>query len=562
MSKSKEYQARIEQQHADASAIRLVCVNSQTQLGSAADLETRMTAIAAAATASPMFESLGEHAGGVACAWASAIQEYAETYGAMPSDALLSSAAQSLRNITMFESVGAETPMLESVQKSLTTSQGVEIRARQAGLILPVLLAAATSDAVTHIPGAANETEIFRIRRHAGSTFGDYEKGDELGIFAHGQYSQMNQTYPFAAGQVPDGEKTSFVYNSATDGAAIKVPFKRHSVKILVNRRRGAVELEEEGRMFGVVKINNSEINLSADIDYPNGKVTLTTSAPLPAGVKLYLVYDVDIEQAPELIPTITHKITSVKLRPHEAVIAAEHTIQAFWTMQREYGLDLRSMQMSHMRNYLAYEKDLKNLKEMIKAHQARETFDLTVPGAQYFKEHYEMLGKKLTMISNDLMERTKVSGLVGMFAGKSATAVFKSLGAPHFILADNYRQVPRIHYVGTLFGTKVFEVPTEIEVIKGDPETKLGEWDCMCYARGENHTEAGIVTGDAIPATMYSHGTQSNMRDRNTLWELSYCDVHPDAGEEYFTMLTLIPAAESKAVEAQAKQAEEQASE
>lgn len=544
MSNKEKFQKRLGLIAEDSSHIRNVCVNSQfDDNGLIADHGARLASIEAAAAESPMFEGLGEHAGGVATAWGTAIHQYVENYGHMPSDEMLASAASSLRNITSeLTAPGSNNKLLESVKASISTTEGQEFRARQAGLILPVLLMAATSDAATFIPAGANETEIFRIRRVAGSTFGDYERGDEIGEFSHGQYTQMDQLYAFPDDQQPDGTKKSFTYDSAKAGPAIKVPFYKGSIKVMVDRRECVTEAQQEGKLFGTAKRDGKEYTFNGTVDFRNGVVTLTTDSPMPAGTRLHLAYDVDIEAQPELIPTINHTISSVTLRPHQSVIAAEHTIQAYWMLNREFALDLKSMQMSQMRNLLAYDKDIKNLRKMTFAAAHRDTFDLTIPDGLAFREHWEMLGRTLSEISSRFLIDTKVSGLVGLYCGTKASAVIKSLGQPNFVPVANYRQVPRVHYIGTLFGLyKVFEVPVEIEAVKGDPSTKLGMWDCLCYARGESHTDAGIVNGDAVSATMYNHTTSKELKDRNTLWELAYCDIHPDNGASFFSILTLL---------------------
>lgn len=536
------YYKRLSDNAQSRKAVYAVCVDSQNP-DAEGGVAANLAAIADAAQMSPLFESLGAHAGGVACAWASAIEEYCNTYGAMPSDVVFGSAVKSLQNITMFDGASGNA-FLDSVQASVATTDGIEFRAKQAGMILPVMLGQATMDAVTWIPGAANEVEIFELRRIAGATFGDYVAGDELGPNSFGQYASMEQVYPFAAGEQPDGTKKTFNYDSSVHGFAVKVPFKRGTVKIMANRKVVATE-QSGGQLFGVAVINGTTYNINGTVTPATGVVAVTTTTALPVGVTLLVNYDVDIEKAPELIPTITHDMTSWKIKPHENVLAAEHTIQAYWMMQREHGIDLDSFQMTQARNYLAYDQDLRNLRKMILAAETRSSFDLEVPAGQYFKEHYELINKALLEISQQLLESTKVGGLVGLFAGTSASAVFKAMGAPLMEMAPNYKQVNRIHYVGKLFGQwAVYEVPNAITVIKGDPTTTLGAWDCLCYARGESHVEAGIVVGPAVPATMYSHATSKGLVDRKTLWELSYCDIHPHDGGRYYHIFTLNPAA------------------
>lgn len=556
MSANKQkHAARVAAITQSAESVRNVCVDAMWNDGAFIhDDSARMNAVATAAQAHPMFESLGDHAGGVAVAWGTAIKEFFDCYGSLPSDEILASAAQSLKNITVglvgASSAGGNVPMLESIGTSLATSEGVEIRARQAGLILPVMLMAATSDAVTYIPAEANETEIFEIRRVAGNTFGDYTAGDELGLFSNGQYASMNQIYPFLADQQPDGTRKAYQYDSSTAGFAKKVPFKKGTVKLMANRKIVATEVRDQaGKLYGTVIVGGVEIVINGTINYTNGVLDATTATALPAGMKLMLEFDIDIEKQADLIPTINHDMQSWTLRPHESAIAAEHTVQSYWMMNREFSIDIRSMQMNHLRNYLAYEKDLRNLRKMLIAATEVGTFPLTVPAGLRAAEHYETLNQTLQIISQEMLVRTKVSGLTGLFMGASACSIVKSLDSTFFEMAPNYKQVPRIHYVGKLFGQfKIFEVPTEIEAIKGVAETKLGTWDCLCYARGEQHTQAGIVAGDAVPATLFAHETTKSLVDRNTLWELAYCDIHPNDGGRYFTKLTFVPPQEGQA--------------
>ncbi|MGL5302771.1 MAG: hypothetical protein ACRC9M_04105, partial [Aeromonas sp.] len=149
-----KFKQRLANIQSAAHQVYKVCVDSQfngTEL--IAERGSRLSAIEEAAAASPLFEGLGVHAGGVATAWGTALHAYAEQYGRMPCDDVLASAASALRNITSDLAVpGGNNKLLESVKESIETTQGLEFRARQAGLILPVMLACATADAVTYIP--------------------------------------------------------------------------------------------------------------------------------------------------------------------------------------------------------------------------------------------------------------------------------------------------------------------------------------------------------------------------------------------------------------------------
>ncbi|MFH4689309.1 hypothetical protein WMQ49_20325, partial [Vibrio diabolicus] len=360
--KRSNFNKRIEAIHLGAQAMRNLCIESQfdSQTGMfLTDDNSRGAAILSAIANEPMFESVSqETAVGIVSGMQSAVREYEKTYGHLPSDELMASAHATMRNMMTLEgakrdgSTGAM--MLESINQSLSTSEGVEIRAKMVGLVLPVLLETATLDAVTMIPAGANEVEIFKVYRRTGSNFGDFAAGTEIDQATVGQYSSMRQRYKFVAEQQPDGTKTTHVFDSKTDlqHTKFEIPFTKTSVSLFINHKRVARDLDSNGSQIMTGTHNGMVIN--CQIDHAKGKVTVTPTSALPAGTILHIEFEVDIERRPDLIPTIDHDMDSRTLRPRQNAIAADATIQAMFTMQREFGQDLKSLQMSHMRNTLA----------------------------------------------------------------------------------------------------------------------------------------------------------------------------------------------------------------
>jgi hypothetical protein len=97
-------------------AVAQVCIHPQLADGQMiADSGLRLSAIAEAASQSPMFDTLGDLAPMVATAWASSINCYFDSYGTMPSKAMLASAAQALANITVDLEGAKGVKMLDSV---------------------------------------------------------------------------------------------------------------------------------------------------------------------------------------------------------------------------------------------------------------------------------------------------------------------------------------------------------------------------------------------------------------------------------------------------------------
>ncbi len=540
--KRQAFNARVADISESSHRMKLLAVESQFDAQTGAfltDDAARYGALQAAVSQEPMFESVSEeHAISIVTAMQSAVREHEKTYGELPRDEVFASAYSTMKNMMMLEGRSSEGSvgemMLESIGESLSTSEGVEIRARMVGLVMPVLLNTATLDAVTLIPAGANEAEIFKIYRRAGTSFADFKKGDIINASTVGQYSSMKQRYAFVEAQQPDAAMASHVFKTETDLAntAIEIPFKKGSVSVWMNRKRICRDLgSNNGIMTGVfTDAEGVSYTVNATVDYTAGIVTVTPTAVLPAGVELHAEFEVDIESKPELIPTIDHDMDSVLLRPSQNAIAADATIQAMFTMQREFGADLKSMQMGHMRNVLSAEKSVRHLRDMDFVCTREETFNLYVPEGEDWKLHREKLREVLLGISRKILAATEVVGLTGLYAGTNASNMLKALGAPHFISPANYVQTNDIHYAGKLFNLwKVFEAPVVI-----------GADEILCYGRGASHSEAGYVAGDAIAATMYNHPIGATLRARNTLYELAYGEVHPYGGENFFYRLKL----------------------
>lgn len=535
MSEQKRFNDQMSEQAHRAAAMKAICIDSQFDANGVyiTDDEKRLDAIDEAAHSHAMFESLDDSQRRTIISAAQAsVKEYEQTYGCLPRDEVFASAHKTFENMVSGsgKAGGDAAMMLESIGQSMTTSEGVEIRAKMLGLILPTALATQTLDAVTLMPANYDEMELFQIYRTAGTSFGDFARGTIIDDATVGQYSQMRQRYPLPSGQQPDGSKTTYVFTSSTDltnTSGTQIPMRKNSVVVYLDHKVVARELDSQpGKLFGSINGNS----LTGTIDAAKGVITINTTNALADGKILHVQFEVDIEAKPELIPVIEHQMDSRKLRPSQNAIAADATIQSMFAMQREFGIDYKSMQMSHLRNYLAAEKTNRHLIDMKFACVREKEFNIYVPNGEDWKLHRELLREVLLGISQEMLASNKVSGIVGMYAGKYASTVLKSLGQPHFVPAPNYRQLNRVHYAGVLFGMwKVFEAPIILE----DDEVLL-------YGRGEGYAQSGYVAGDAIAATMYTHPIGANLRSRNTLWELSYGEVHPFDGENYFYRLRI----------------------
>ncbi len=536
-----------------AASVKSVCVNGAIEGGTLIkSIKDRAESMVAAAKDDPnmvlMVEGLGEeYAGQALTAWQSSIQDYCQVHDELPSDEVLASGLSVALKSLPEETKKKSTIMVESVESSFATSEGSPVRARSIGLVMPVLLTANTSDMVTHIPAEHNEVEIFQVQRIASTTFGDYKAGDVIEEGATGQYSNMEQFHSFADDQQPveDGSKTNFVFDTALHTVGgIKLPIKRNSVTVYYNSVPVA-KLVSGSNTSNLTSIG--ELGFGGSVNFNDGKVTVNNANNIKSG-KLSVSFEVDIEKNYDLVPMINAEAHSEKISPSFSVIGSEYTHQAFWALGRDLGIDLGSHLMTMQRNLLAYNKDLANLTMAIHASAAHplKTFDIRISEGHTFREHYQRLEETLNAASTAMLKDNKKSGIVGLYVGTDSINVLKAMGAPHFELVANYREVNRIHYAGKLFGRyKIFVVPHPITIAG----VEFTSWDMLAYGRGENHSEAGIVNGDAIAPTFIHQGAKG-FNVSNCLIALRYQKVHPEGGYKYFRMLRLFKSEEPVAEE------------
>ncbi|MCX4030359.1 hypothetical protein [Spartinivicinus marinus] len=462
-----------------------------------------------------IFDAAGEQGPLLLGVTANAVRAYYDQRGCLPSAEMMASAYHTIENMLV------NTANHKIMDAATSTSEGIIKRNHQVALIVPTMLTSITNDMVTHIPPNYDKSEIFAITRRAGSTFGDLKKGDLIDYSFHGQYSSMNQRQPVATG---DGTTKEFT-------KSIGMPVRKELVRVYHDRNLVAEDLNGRGLLSGhFVDADGQAVTVTGSVDHDNGGITINFSVPPKNGIEIHVAYDVSIEKDPSLIPKIDHEMESWIVYPHESAIAASATIQAVFSARREFSIDLNALNFSSAKNILAAEKDRRRLIDMYFFAMGNRQWKYTVPSALKFTDHYETLRQTFYEISQDLMYRTKKSGLVGIIAGPKASALLKSIGAPHVKMAPGYRHTPQPHYVG-----KVFEFD-----FKEDPFAP--DWQIFCYAKGRDHGDSGYVAADAISAINYQHPIDEKLRHSNTLYELAYRDLHPKNGRTYYTLLTLVP--------------------
>jgi hypothetical protein len=475
-----------------------------------------------------IFEGVGKGAGTVARIAANSLIPYYRQYGEMPPDELLASVHQAIENGILY-SQGEGPPDLVFESAPMNTTEGILLRDQMIAVILPVTLASITSRMVTHIPGAFERSEIFKVWRVAGSTFGDLTLGQKIDHRFNGQYSSMDQRHlvATASSAATPTEAGDFDFSTVV-AFGVAYPLQKKSIRIYHDHNLVAVD-DGNDALHGTFSVGGSTVTVTGTVDYVAGIIDPIFSIGPADGIEIHVGFDVNIEKNPALIPLINHEMDSRTLYPHENAITASTTLQALWALRREYQMNAENMSITALRNVLSADRDRKILRDLYFFSKGERAWSMSVPAGLYFQEHYETIRATLLEIDAVLMDRTGTSGLVGLVADTQSATLFKTMKEPFFTPAPNYRRIPQPHYVGRLFGMwDLYEDPQK------------SNYNCLCYAKGNGIGEAGYVAGDAIPPMPFKHSVQTDLVYRNTLWGRAYRDLQPFDGREYFMKLEI----------------------
>ncbi|EKY1962260.1 hypothetical protein RA241_003649 [Cronobacter sakazakii] len=514
-----------------------------------ADDNARAASILEAAAQDPIFEGINDKVvGQISTAWAGALADFSAKYKTLPRPEVLASCHQTLENC-LLESArkdmgNTNKAMLESVASDMmSVSDGVMRLPLFLAMILPAQLGAATSDACTFIPVTRDQSDIYEIINVAGSSFGSYAAGDKLDMQSVGVYSQLRRRYVLVASA--DGSAKTFSFKMA-DFEGQAVPIRKGRSNIYMNRIKSTVDNGAGTLLHTFTNAAGKQITITGSLNYNTGVIDLSFSDAPDEGTEISIEAEINIEAAPELIPLINHEMAKYTLFPSQYVIAAEHTVQAAYEAQREFGIDLGSLQFRTLKDYLAHEQDMLRLRIMVWRTLHTDAFDIALPGNQDFNVWATIIKGKFQTVFRDIIERVKSSGAQGMFAGADAASFFKQLPPSFFQPAEDYFQTPYVHYIGTLWNNvKVFEVPVGVCENMAAEGMDFTPMDVLCYVRDENPGKAGFVTGDAVPAVPFQHPTSTALVNRTTLWGSAVNDMHPRNGADYFTKVTLTMAKE-----------------
>lgn len=495
----------------------------------------RKAAVAEAIKGS-FLENLGGDALAIAATAANSVAAYGAVYDAIPPEEVRASAIGTMRNMVMTQEGSRSRMIMDSATDNMSSQDGITKRNHQIALITPVALVQATSDFVTYVPPDHDKAELFVIDRIAGSTFGEMHSGELIDETFNKQYATMDQFYDIGVG---NGTKTAFPFAISTLSInQIAMPIRKGYVRVYHDNNLVAEDYREDGLLSGAFSVGGTQVTVTSNgtINYANGTGEVVFSTAPATGVKVSIAVDIDIEKAPQLIPLIEHQMKSFVVRPHEGAITVSESIQAVFAAKREFGLELRGMQLTAARNALAAEKDRKRLRTMWKFARNYDEFPRLAPAGISDNDYRNTaVGEFLRKISMALLTANKKSGGIGFFGGISMINYMMTLR--DFVVRPNYVAIPQPHYVGRFGEFAVYCDPA------ADP------WEGLMIGKGQNYGDSGFVAADAISAIQYQHpinapqfGAGKGMNHSDTLYELAYRDIHPYRGRDYFSKFKFIP--------------------
>jgi hypothetical protein len=504
-----------------------------------------------ASSSGAMFEAVGdEFAVQVMGSWAGEIDNYYQRYGVYPAMDLLANAHKSLENLMLECAPGANKThtgegkaMFESVTETMRESDGVMRLALYAALILPAALGAATSDACTFIPCERDESNIYELINIAGTEFGTFKPGDELNMQNGGVYTQMKRIFQLE--EKGDGETKTFNFD-IKDHEGQACPVRPGYCRLIVNRKQSKVD-DSDGNLYFKGEDNfGNYFSADASITYESGQIAITFKDAPAEGTELAVQVEINIEREPKLIPVINQAMRSYSIYPSQYVVASEHTVMSASFANREFNINMQATQFSAMRNWLSHEQDMMRLRTLVYYTVFGREFDAALPVTQNYESWVGIMKHVVNALGQDMVNRTKATGIRGGFAGGDAANFLRSLPPQHFQLAPGYVQSPHIQYIGLLFGSiRIYEVPTPICNQFMEQGYDMGLDDIYFYGRGEDIGKAGLIAGDAVPAIPYVHETNPSLVNRTTLWGSAINELHPRNGSDYFARLKLTHAKE-----------------
>lgn len=475
-------------------------------------------------------ESMGRFGQDIYASILGAIKAHKKTYGVNPDINVLAAAGAQVKQFTdKFDS-----KVIGAINES-TTSANAPIAPFVAAAAIPLpLISIASQLAITLPPSmtAKDEALFYQVIIKAGKTWGNYKAGDRIDNQSLGDYTNMYRKKQVGTG---NGTKTSF-------DVTLDAPVKQDSLKLLIDRRYVGEYVQSSNKVIGAVTIADTKYTLEASVtDAKPGVATVTSTPALPAGIEIHVQYDANLENNPDIMPSIEYDYLEMKLKPHESVLTTTSTIQADEKFRRNISFSLFGSSESDLTNQLGSDHDT-SLMSLIAffAKSPKEPIAISKKISPATYHDIALFHLKLLEAIEEADDRLKIqtfgiAGLRYIFGSNDSIRMFKLL--PRDMFEPSGITVQRGNtpqYVGRLMGKYlIFSHPR----IAAEKKDKL-----ICVAKGSQWNQGGAVTGLASPFTPFESDKRAETFEliktiRGTRFEEVGMNID---GADYFTEITL----------------------
>lgn len=472
----------------------------------------------------------------VAQLWTEALQAYQAKHGKLPSESILANAHAALEH-----QLNKHRAMFESSE--IGTSGGVESVPVWAAFILPVLLESTTTSLCTFVDASHDVCNVLAMYPVVSKGFGDYKAGDRLDGSHAGRLSTLRRFMLLDTADQPDGTKKTFTFDTKFSINGV-LPIRAGTIRLAVNGVPYEVDFDNESSRAAALNGTRDLLGAVFSIDYENATVTAdltnANAAFTANGVILGLEWDIDEEAAPAIIPEITFREESKRVRQTRYLLSSQYTAQTVMDLQREQGLTLQSELVGEIIRWMAGEQDSRRLRTALFYNQHTISIDAGRK-TDSLGLWAEALKRRIIEESDKLQALNKSVGITGAYAGEKAAQLFRSFPGGYFQTDPDFYQSTGLRRAGTLFGfIEVYVVPDACcDQLLTEPESHFTTKDVLFFGSdGAGHSP--LVAGDGIPPTQIQYATTPGLKNRVTLYGTEVNAPNPHDTGKFQILATL----------------------
>lgn len=244
----------------------------------------------------------------------------------------------------------------------------------------------------------------------------------------------------------------------------------------------GTLADDGEGRIktAGGVTVGN--------IDYRNGRITITAGGSVGASALVQASYFQDLGNAPTFAGEVNVRVdcATINATPHK--LRALYSMDAGYDLQMAYGLDIDQELLKTCTAEIRHERDGNVISTLYRQAGAASTWDRKIPVGVSQVEHYNSFIAHLFEDCTTIFQATKRKMGNWVVCGKEAIDVLNTVGAPRFV-GTGLASQSGPHFAGMIDNKlKVFFDPF------------LPNDTYLVGYKGDSLIESGFVVADYLP--------------------------------------------------------------